>query len=208
MISKVQPFNGFDYVFNNDPAADTNPPYVAAKWLNLDTGEVFVCTDATPGSNVWRSAKNYTTPVFGSNTIRQYLYPLTDSESNDTLNPAYAKIATISGAQAQRARVEFVGAVGYAAGNNEHSGGKTFFLTFANANADQTLLCSSNSTGNNSTTHIRAIKNSDYSYDLYAYIADTYYSGFVKYEGAFTEFNPVVEPQWSGTAPTGTGFTF
>jgi len=63
MISKVQPFNGFDYVYNSNPAVDTNPPYVAAKWLNLTSGEVFVCTDASAGSNIWVGSNSITRTV-------------------------------------------------------------------------------------------------------------------------------------------------
>ena len=36
-----------------DPLISTNPSAVGAAWLNTTTGELFCCTDATAGSNVW-----------------------------------------------------------------------------------------------------------------------------------------------------------
>jgi hypothetical protein len=44
----------FDYVYPFNPSCDTNPSKQYALWLNSDTGEVFVCTDNTPGKNVWK----------------------------------------------------------------------------------------------------------------------------------------------------------
>ena len=37
----------------SDPLISTNPSAVGAAWLNTTTGELFCCTDATAGSNVW-----------------------------------------------------------------------------------------------------------------------------------------------------------
>ena len=37
----------------SDPATDTNPSATGHLWVNTTSGEVFVCTDITSGSNVW-----------------------------------------------------------------------------------------------------------------------------------------------------------
>ncbi|SVA32172.1 uncharacterized protein METZ01_LOCUS85026, partial [marine metagenome] len=38
----------------SDPAIDTNPSAgVGAEWVNTTSGEVYLCTDATAGANVW-----------------------------------------------------------------------------------------------------------------------------------------------------------
>ena len=38
----------------SDPAIDTNPSGgVGTQWANSSTGDFYVCTDATAGSNVW-----------------------------------------------------------------------------------------------------------------------------------------------------------
>ena len=39
-------------VSTSDPAIDTNPT-LGAKWINKTSGEVYICTDATAGANVW-----------------------------------------------------------------------------------------------------------------------------------------------------------
>ena len=38
---------------SNDPAINTNPAAVGHVWLNKTSGEIFICTDATAGANVW-----------------------------------------------------------------------------------------------------------------------------------------------------------
>lgn len=43
----------FDYVNKGDPTIDVNPRRLYATWLNLTSGELFICTDATTGANVW-----------------------------------------------------------------------------------------------------------------------------------------------------------
>jgi hypothetical protein len=41
---------------SNDPAIDTNPSEgVGAKWVNIITGDFFICTDATTDANVWNN---------------------------------------------------------------------------------------------------------------------------------------------------------
>ena len=38
----------------SDPAIDTNPSGgVGTGWVNTTDGEIFICTDATTGANVW-----------------------------------------------------------------------------------------------------------------------------------------------------------
>ena len=39
-------------VSTSDPAIDTNPT-LGAKWINKTSGEVYICTDATTGANIW-----------------------------------------------------------------------------------------------------------------------------------------------------------
>jgi len=54
------------------PSATTNPPYAGAMWIEEDTGDVYVCTNATTDNNTWvktGSADGITTS--GSNTIIQ-----------------------------------------------------------------------------------------------------------------------------------------
>ncbi len=38
---------------SSDPAVDTNPSATGHLWVNTTSGEVYVCTDATAGANVW-----------------------------------------------------------------------------------------------------------------------------------------------------------
>jgi len=45
----------FDYIFNTNPAATSNPPIVNVTWLNALTGEVFICIDNTVNRNGWSS---------------------------------------------------------------------------------------------------------------------------------------------------------
>ena len=54
------------------PNSTTNPPYAGAMWIEEDTGDVYVCTNATTNNNTWvktGSADGITTS--GSNTIIQ-----------------------------------------------------------------------------------------------------------------------------------------
>ena len=50
-------------VSTSDPAIDTNPT-LGAKWINKTSGEVYICTDATAGSNVWINVGAGTGNVF------------------------------------------------------------------------------------------------------------------------------------------------
>ena len=54
------------------PTATTNPPYAGAMWIEEDTGDVYVCTNATTDNNTW--VKTGTTDgiiTSGSTTIIQ-----------------------------------------------------------------------------------------------------------------------------------------
>ena len=41
-------------VSTSGPAIDTNPT-LGKKWINKTSGEVYICTDATAGANVWKN---------------------------------------------------------------------------------------------------------------------------------------------------------
>jgi len=43
----------FDYVFQGNPAFNTNPPRPNMNALNAVTGELFFCVDNTLDSNIW-----------------------------------------------------------------------------------------------------------------------------------------------------------
>jgi len=53
MIDQVRPFAGFDYVQNGIPAFDVNPGRLGATWVNLLTGEIFICVQANTDDNIW-----------------------------------------------------------------------------------------------------------------------------------------------------------
>jgi len=54
----------------SDPAPSTNPATgLGTKWINTTSGEIFVCTDATAGSNVWTSSGGK------SGNVQPYSYP-------------------------------------------------------------------------------------------------------------------------------------
>lgn len=58
--------NGFDYALPSDPLATTNPILEGATWVNKATGEIFVCTDNTPNSNVWVGNNDLAATKIGS----------------------------------------------------------------------------------------------------------------------------------------------
>ena len=43
----------YDYVFSSNPTISTNPSTLYATWLNIMTGELFICRDNTMGGNIW-----------------------------------------------------------------------------------------------------------------------------------------------------------
>ena len=53
---------------SSDPLISTNPSAVGAAYLNTTTGELFCCTDATAGSNVWVNVGT------GTGDIQPYLF--------------------------------------------------------------------------------------------------------------------------------------
>ena len=59
-------------VSTSDPVIATNPSGgVGTKWINKTSGEVYICTDATAGENVW------TNVGAGSGDISPWVYPAT-----------------------------------------------------------------------------------------------------------------------------------
>ena len=54
-------------VSTSDPAIDTNPT-LGKKWINKTSGEVYICTDATAGENVW------TNVGAGSGDVEPYVF--------------------------------------------------------------------------------------------------------------------------------------
>jgi hypothetical protein len=43
----------FDYVNKGNPTIDVNPRTLYATWMNVTSGELFICTVNTIGVNVW-----------------------------------------------------------------------------------------------------------------------------------------------------------
>lgn len=58
----------YDYVYASNPTIDVNPSVSYATWLNITTGELFVCKDTTEDLNIWQGQ-------LGS-TITSYEYNL------------------------------------------------------------------------------------------------------------------------------------
>ena len=59
----------YDYVFASNPTIDINPSVPYATWLNILTGELFICRDATPDLNLWlgmRGTKIYDFPIISN----------------------------------------------------------------------------------------------------------------------------------------------
>lgn len=66
-IEIVQSYSDkWDYIQPTNPAVDTNPSSLYAKWLNSSTGEEFICTDNTTDINIWIGHKS---PVPRSSSI-------------------------------------------------------------------------------------------------------------------------------------------
>ena len=40
---------------SSDPTVSTNPESVGTMFVNTTSGEVYICTDITAGSNVWKN---------------------------------------------------------------------------------------------------------------------------------------------------------
>lgn len=54
-VGEIVQYSGsrWDYVNTENPSYDTDPDKTGATWLNLTTGEEFVCTNNTAGFNEW-----------------------------------------------------------------------------------------------------------------------------------------------------------
>jgi len=44
----------FDYILKQDPTITINPKKLYVTWMNLTSGELFICIDNTPDDNAWR----------------------------------------------------------------------------------------------------------------------------------------------------------
>jgi len=198
----------FDYIFNANPTATSNPPIVNVTWLNALTGICFICINNSIDANIW--VESSSGGVVPNRNLHHYIWPIIDSSngvSNATVNPAYAKIANITGSSAMRSLLTVMGAAGYAAGSSTDCGYAIFGLSFTNTNTAQTLITSKAIVGDNSTTFLLMVKNNDYDYDLYIKTTGEYYSGVLKFEGQASTFTPYSAVAWSDIAPSGTVYT-
>jgi len=59
-ITGLTTADGFDYSAGSDPVVSTNPSVVGATWINTSSGEIFVATTVTAGSNVWKGTAGTT----------------------------------------------------------------------------------------------------------------------------------------------------
>jgi len=56
--------NRWDFVVPGNPTVDVNPSAVNCTWLNIATGEEFICVDNTVDGNIWRGQTGSTiTPL-------------------------------------------------------------------------------------------------------------------------------------------------
>ena len=53
----------FDYVYPSNPTIDVNPSTVPVVWLNITTGEEFICINNMPGANIWKGQLGTTVPT-------------------------------------------------------------------------------------------------------------------------------------------------
>ena len=53
----ITPQQSFDYISSGSPTVTTNPDIAPVTWLNIISGEIFVCVDNTIDANIWRSSK-------------------------------------------------------------------------------------------------------------------------------------------------------
>ncbi len=198
----------FDYIFNANPTVTSNPPIVNVTWLNALTGICFICINNSIDANIW--VESSSGGVVPNRNLHHYIWPIIDSGdgvSNAQVNPAYAKIANITGTAAMRSILTVMGAGGYGAGVSTEVGYVIFGLTLTNTSAAQTLIASKAIVGDNSTTFLLMVKNSDYDYDLYIKTTGDYYSGVLKFEGQAGTFTTYSAVAWSDTAPSGTVYT-
>lgn len=53
VVSIVEEVIGKKYIDTHNPTTQINPPAVGAEWVNVVSGELFVCIDASANTNVW-----------------------------------------------------------------------------------------------------------------------------------------------------------
>ena len=51
-----------NYEMATDPTATTNPVRVPVSWLNITSGELWICTDNTTDANIWKGQLGSTVP--------------------------------------------------------------------------------------------------------------------------------------------------
>ena len=121
----------------SDPAIDTNPSAgVGAEWVNTTSGEVYLCTDATAGANVWTNVgpgtgnvepiPGYQGDAYGYATggYNQYGSPLYHNEiqkysfTSDANGTDVANLVAGNNAQGGHSSTTH----GYNCGGNSHTG--------------------------------------------------------------------------------------
>ena len=69
----------FDYVNTGNPTININLRVPYASWVNLTTGEIFICIDTTPDVNVWVGQRGTTISYYSPPTagiLRSFASPL------------------------------------------------------------------------------------------------------------------------------------
>ena len=59
-ITGLTTADGFDYTTSSDPLTSTNPSSLGATWINTTSGEIFVATSISAGSNTWKGTDGTT----------------------------------------------------------------------------------------------------------------------------------------------------
>ena len=99
----------------SDPALNTNPSSgVGTTWLNKSSGDLFVCTDATAGANVWKNIGSGIGPVgqcfggIGGGTVKGWIIGAAQGAGQQTImsysftsNGNASNVATLANAGAQ-----------------------------------------------------------------------------------------------------------
>ncbi len=82
----------FDYVNKGNPTIDVNPRTLYATWLNLTTGELFICINNSINTNVWSGMFSTVVPDFTNIPWTFQVFGTGDYTVNDfssiELNPA------------------------------------------------------------------------------------------------------------------------
>ena len=107
----------------SDPTLSTNPSGgVGTVWANTTSGSVFICTDATAGSNVWKNIGSGTgdvEPFHGAGSISGY----TSGHANTPFNTIEKYSFTSDGNATDHG--DLPGHKGYCAGNSSSTHGYT-----------------------------------------------------------------------------------